>query len=316
MKRVVILILLFGLSASFDNEAFLSKCNIIEECLECTNVLITAEDSFEFQANLFNITSESCVRFHKGDVGMVNNDFFKQFPSTTNITFENLNINLKSSEKIEEHEFIVEIVLVSSNVTGNHRTNAFHSLTNLKTFVLIDHILENPTIDKMLLEKNTKLQEIILMDSGPPKANKTLNTIKKIDEDVFNTFLDLKKVTILVEEMTEFPKGLPPSVIHLTVSFNNILHIGKDDFQNLTNLLSIVMSHSKLESIDKDTFEELETLEGIILPENNIQEFDVNLKNNKNLKIIDLVSNPIKEHLDFSELGFKVTEEGLFEKDN
>lgn len=306
----------------------------------CHNVSITSEDANIFKEKNLQITNEKCVVFYGGDVGIVNYDFFKQFPNTKKMSFQNVKLSLKSSESVGEHRNMKLVGFLSSDIKGNQETNALHSLVNLRKFVMTDCLLENTTVDKMLLEKNINLVDVTLNDGGvhPPK-DESLPILAQINEDVFENMPNLEQVYMIVHKMSifppkllkgknklksaeidgrfiEFPANLPDFIEDLSISFHKITAINKSNFQNFKNLKSLTMYYSDLEHIDENTFEDLEHLKFLNINNNKLKEFSSKyLKNNRQLKFVVLVNNPFTSPVDLSDLGLNDDEKsGYFTK--
>lgn len=285
------------------------------DCFICHNLQLTPEDSEIFKKNSLEITVEECIKFDGGDVGIVNSDFFKQFPSTKYMSFINVKIDLKSSERIEEHQSIVELKLIASDVRNSNQTNALHSLVNLKKLVLKDCLFEFTTLDKMLLENHTNLTNLTLIDNEHHVER--LSTLKYIEEDFFDDLENLESIHLMVKNMTEipprffenkpkltdaylvgrfkeFPVGLPETITDLTIAYFYFKHISKRNFENIKKLKCLSIYLSKLEFIDDNTFDDLVDLHYLDLSDNNITAFPskhVKTKNTK-LKRVELRGNP------------------------
>lgn len=330
MKNIIqifALLCIIAFSQAFERRTFFNFCekvayfykSSIEElsrdCLVCRNVIITPEDTKTFSTTSLDITVEECIKFVGGDLGIVNSDFFKQFPNTKYMSFESVKMSLKSSEEVEEHPSMVELVIKASDVRNNRETNALHSLIHLKKLILKDCYLEFTTLDKMLLEQSTNLTSIMLIDNS--YHIQRLSNLKNLEEDFFDDFQDLEVIYLMVQTMTEipsrffedkskltyvylegglkeFPVGLPETITDLTIAYFDFKHICKEDFENLKNLKSLSMHMSKLQFIDEDTFEDLADLQKLDLSDNNIKEFSSQhlTKKNKKLKRLQLRGNP------------------------
>lgn len=333
MKSALILILsVFLLCEAFDKDVFLESCKKdpsfrtkfyirnIEECLICSNVAISKEDSETFKAESLAISDEKCIVFDEGDVGVVNGDFFKQFPETKKMVFQNVNLSLASSQNENQHENMEVLGIVFSNINENLETNALHSLVNLDTFALNDNLLESTNIDKTFFEKNPKLRDVTLMDTRKnPPLDKSIPFLSNINEEIFENNPDLEKLSLKLEKMsilpttlltgktkfqnaelsgqfTEFPDSLPESTKHLTLSDFVFKKLSKANFEKLSNLEMLSMYRSELEEVDEDAFENLEKLTHLNLGFNKIKNISENVfKNAKNLKSLVLKNNPMDE---------------------
>lgn len=340
----ILSVFLFGLSHAFDKEGFLKDCHkeptffvsyyleVFKRCLVCHNVSLTASDSQRFKAEEFEISDAECMVFQGGDVGVVNSDFFKQFPNAKKITFQNVSINLKSSDNLNDHENMEIIGFLSTNVKGNHNSNALHSLANLKKFVMVDCQFEDTTIDSVLLQKNSKLHDVTLLDVGiNSNRNDDLPILKSIDEGAFENLKELESLYFIVYNMTmvptkllkdktklkyvhisghfeKFPEDLPKQINDLTVAFSNFERVSRKDFDTLTKLESLSIYWSNLAVIDEDAFDDLVNLKYLTINSNQIHNFTVrHLKNNKKITAVNLSQNPLGD-INLSELGLEEKE--------
>lgn len=343
MNQVKVFILfccIAGPSIAFDKDEFVEKCvkdpfffktfyiEELQDCMVCQNVTITEADAETFKSHELRISNENCVVFYGGDIGVVNSDFFKQFPNTEKMSFENVKINLKSSDVIKEHLSLQVLGIVSSDVEGNNHTNALHSLKNLKKFVLNKCILEKPSIDKMFLEKSSELKDVTFKDSDKYPADTDQSILKNIDEDALDNQPDLEKIYFLVENMKNmpsklfkdkaklevaeidgsfenFPSHLPESLKDLSISFHKFKKLTRNDLRNLKKLEDFCMYWSDLEEIEEDAFDDLENLKYLNLHHNQIKEFSSrHLKNNNKIVTVQLSKNKLTD-LNLSELGLR-----------
>lgn len=348
LKAVLFVLLLVTACQGFSKDDLRSKCEkvrqyfpgfrfILKKTLVCRDVHITDKDSEAFMDNLHDITKQEIVVFEGGDVGIVNSDFFKQFPYTKEMIFQNVSMNLRSSEKLSLHAHMEMLSIISSRVRGNQESNAFHGLPNLKTFVLTDSHLEHTTIDSHLLKMNQKLEDLTLSDSNvhPPVQNTLL--LRHVEENAFDNLVNLKKLyfsihnvkkpyaklyknkrlkeLILQGYFEKFPVDLPETIEDLDISFVKFEALTKNDFRGLKNLKKLAMYHGDLKIVDLDAFDELENLEYLTLNNNLIERFSyAHLKNCNKIKYFSLSGNPIISDLDFSALGLKEEEPLCFKK--
>lgn len=351
-KIALVFLAVIAICNGFDKDGFLKRyCKKDEylasfrfdydDCLVCSNVKLNEKDGIAFRENSFDITDEEIIVFDGGDVGNVNSDFFKQFPNTKQMLFSNVSLSLKSSEKVGEHKVLETLSFINSNVSRILKTNALHSLVELKTFVIEACNLTNATIDRELLKMNKNLTDLTLSDSSfhPPPKNPAL--LKNIDEDAFEDLDNLETIYLCVSNMTEssskwfenkqlkealilgswksFPAGLPNTITNLDISFSNIQHITNEDFKNLKKLKRFSMCHGELEVIDENAFDDLLNLEKLFLNKNNIKSFTAgHLSNLTKLKLLGIGENPISNSKFLDDLGFKKqaneTREGYYER--
>lgn len=346
MNQVQVILLLSciaGISLGFDKEIFLKYCTteryflINSDCLVCQNVSIKDNDVNAFKSTAFNISNAQCVVFNGGDVGVVNGDFFKQFPSTEKMLFLSVTLNLNSSDTVKIHNYLGMLGIINSNVKGTRFTNALHPLCNLKQFVMASCILEYPTIDRNLLEKNYKLESVELIDYDKlPIQTSNLSILNEIDEYALDNKPDLRELKISIKShippklysdkskltfveikrvLDEFPADLPEFVTHLELHHLKLKKLTRLDFKNLKNLKTLELIWCDLEEIDEDAFDNLLNLERLNLSNNNIEKISVrHFENNNNLQGVILYKNKL-DNLDLSELGFKRIEFMTFIKD-
>lgn len=350
MSRAVLLLVVF-LAAScqgFNKEHFESKCVrvrqyfpgfhfFMKKTLVCRDIHLTAEDSEDFVDNIYDITKEAMVVFEGGDLGVVNSDFFKQFPYTKEMIFQKVSMNLMSSEKLSLHAHMEILHIYSSKVTENRESNALHGLTKLKNFALTYSHLEYTTIDRHLLKMNQRLEELTLIDSSMYPPDEYLSYLKNVDEDACDNLTNLRKIYISIHNVTkpfvklcrnkqltevvlqgyfeEFPENLPETIEKLDIAFVKFDTLTKDNLKGLKNLKTFAMYHGDLKNVDLNAFDELENLEYLILNNNSIERFSyAHLKNCNKIKHLVLSGNPIKNDLDFSALGLKEDEPLSFKK--
>lgn len=351
MTRAVfwfVLLLAAATCQGFDKDEFKSKCEkvrqyfpgvrfILKKVMVCRDVYVTAKDSEAFVNNLYDITKEEIVVFEGGDVGVVNSNFFKQFPFTKEMIFEKVSMSLESSEKLSLHAHMEMLSIISSRVTRNLESNAFHGLPNLKIFVLTDSHLEHTTIDSHLLKMNQKLEDLTLSDSAVHPPVDHIMILKNVEENAFDNLVNLKKLYFSIHNVKKpyaklyknkrlkevllqgyfdkFPADLPETIEELDISFVKFNTITKNDFKGLKNLRKLSMYHGDLKSVDLDAFDELGNLEYVTLNNNLIELFSyAHVKNCNKIKYLALSGNPIKSDLDFSALGLKEDEPLQFKK--
>lgn len=141
---IFLIVVLCEGSSTFDKKNFLDKCvsrqGCYAECSTCTickNVNINKSDSKSFVSNSYNLVDTECVVFAKGDLGIVNSDFFKQFPDVRRMYFRDTTLSLKSSEMIVPHTKMVMVKCIKCTLNDTKQSNAFKSLVNLRKLELI-----------------------------------------------------------------------------------------------------------------------------------------------------------------------------------
>lgn len=343
MKLIILLIipLLATVKASIKDD-FLSHCSPLDDdekssigglygvklewnCLSCKNLSITPSDSEMFEKEDLNISGEECFVFERGDIGVVNADFFKQFPNAAYIIFKNVNISLKSSKELMVHKNLEYLEFSKSNISRNSRTNALHSLENLSALEISMCLLENTTIDSELLKRNVNLKALSVIDDDIAQPSNHGLTIKNIEDSALENLLNLKSFYIQIRNMTqlpkkllqgkpnltdlsigiscqEFPEGIDESVDNLEIYFCDFKKLTRNDLRRFKNLVFFGLVDSALETIDEDTFDDLKYLRTLFLEDNQLKTFTTrHLQNNSRITSLSIENNPI-ENLDLKGL--------------
>lgn len=343
--KSLLTILFISACQGFDKDKFLSHCNDVSfygmdlqsyEFLVCENVELSPSEVDSFRNHSFNISNKPYITFEKGNLGVVNGDFFKQFPNTKMMEFEDTVLSLKSSRFLVRHSNLEILKIISSNVSGNHRTNALHSLPRLKEFVMDSCLLEDPRIDGNLLQGNDELKKLTLIDDKNHPSNSQASIIKYIDEDALGSLNNLEDLSLHVENMSQmnarflknkpklkniklsgllekFPENLPSSLEHLSIKFSKIRSLSNVDLKNLRKLKTLRIS-DELESISIDAFYGLDALETLNLSGNKLKVFPSRLlKYNKKISKVLLRTNFMDlKNLDLSSIGLKDEGFGVF----
>lgn len=328
MKKTLLLVLLaisLAISESFHVQYFLkNNCRRtsnyspgfrfhFEEVLLCKNVNFT-EDFTEFDHFIKN---EEVIVFEDGVVSVLNGDFFRLFPQTEHMIFKGVTLNLKTSKTDEENDVLETLFILSSKIFGNQKSKAFHELKELKVIGIVDTELEYKTIDKNLLEMNTKLEDVTFLDSNvyPPTSLKfdgidsdalenapalTAFYLGIVNMTEFPEYLlenkDILKELTIYGRLEKFPKNLPSSLIQLDLSFYEFDRLTRDNLKNLKDLFGLAMYKSNLRNIDEDAFDDLENLKYVNFYDNNIESLTLrHFENCKKLKTLRLKENIIKE---------------------
>lgn len=287
-SSLLCLVIFTGISYAFDRDAFLSKCsgNIeidskdFDECLLCEDIKLEEEDLKEFQEQSFNITNEECIIFGEGDLGVVNGDFFKQFPNAKFIVFEGGRFSLASGSDKEGNDNLETIRIEHSHIDGDEVSGAFDNLSNLTTLTMEHVELKNQSLLKNLLEN-----------------------------------LDNLKALTICGPLEEFPIGIPSTIEEVTICDFLFNQITKTDLKELKNLKILSIYTGNLETIDENAFDDLELLEELDLEYNRLEKFPVrHLQKNKNIKRVAL--DPV-DHPDLTEVGlWETSRTGYFVKED
>lgn len=284
----LLLVTFAGLSYAFDKEAFLSHCSgsqevdseDYDECRSCAGLKLSDADLEEFKEQSFNISNEECIIFDNGDLGVINGDFFKQFPNAKLVTFEGGRFRLLPSNNIGGNENLASIRISQSEISGS---GGFDHLKNL-TALTIEYV---------------KFEHLNLTTGL---------------EKIFENLTSLNSLTIC-GPLEEFPLGIPSSVKELTICDSSFERITRKDLETLKNLKFLAIYTGHLSIVDEDAFDDLEMLEELDLEYNFLEKFPVrHLQSNKLIKRVAL--DPV-EHADLSEVGLLETSRtGYFVKED
>lgn len=297
MKVILFLIVLFNVSQGFGHAEFLERyCDISDDfsyisrfydyktaankkCLLCKNVFLSESDAEVFKNKTFDFTNLENVIFEGGNVGVVNSDFFKHFPNTKRFIFNGTTMDLRPSDTLIANPKVEILSIKGSKISRNYKTNAFHSLPELREMRIYGCFLENTTIDRELLRMNKQLMELHIDDDIREGAH-----IQHIDDDALDGLDKLEYLFLTVDSMTqmssrlyfnkpltavhiiakleEFPKDLPVTIEHLVIS--PVEHLKRDDFKSLKNL-ALLEFEGQLEIVDGDAFDDLVNLKLLVL---------------------------------------------------
>lgn len=321
MKIILLLILISGLSEAFNREDFLNHCGPIYiarnnyfskilKCISCKNVKFTEADSESFITQKFNILNEECVVFKNANLGVVNGDFFKQFPKTKVMIMSGVDLSLKPSENLLVNPNLKYLEIERSEIKDNNQTNAFHSLIDLKSFSLVSCNIENTTIDGDLLRMNSELRELEINLYMPgtnlitDDAFVNLINLKRMSLDVFNMsrlpstfFKDKPDLTYikLIGPFEKFPQNLPVSLECLVMQFAEFRSLTKENLMNLKDLVRLSLTQGSLEQIESHAFDDLENMMDLDLRLNEIGRFsERHLMNNKKIVKVLIRNNPLE----------------------
>lgn len=333
MNSILIILIVVPAISAFSNESFHYKCRELEfheaeeiheiyvpvnnsKCLICENITLTSLDAETFANQEINISDKYCFLFYGGNLGNVNGDFFKQFPKAINMVFRNLSMDLKASKKIKPHRNINYLEISNCKITGNSRTNAFHSLVNLITISINYCSFEKTTIDSELLKKNFKLKEIEILGENKSKLQNSIKSIegnalenlqklksfyfqskhmKKLPKQIFRSNPKLNNIALGMP-LEKIPENIPSSVEFLEIYNSKIRKISRSDLSRFKNLCEFGLFQSDLEFIEEDSFDDLTLLESLDLSNNKLKTFSNRiLENNKVLELLNLKENLIAD---------------------
>lgn len=284
------LVFFFGTSYAFDKDDFLSHCystfevdsDDFDDCLYCVNIKLNENDLGEFKEQSLNISDAECIAFANGELGVVNGDFFKQFPHAKLIVFESGRFGLSSSDNAEGNENLQSIRVEQSEITGGEVSGAFDDLTNLTTLTI----------------ENIRFEELNLaIGLG----------------NILGNLTSLKALTVC-GPLDEFLQGIPSSIKELTICESGFERITRKNLESFKDLKILSIYAGNLSIVDEDAFDDLEKLEELDLEYNFLETFSVrHILNNKLIKSVAL--DPV-EHADLSEVGlWETSRTGYFVKE-
>lgn len=298
MLKVILfgsLLLTFYAVGGIDKSDFLSRCEK-DVCLKCENITFSQADSELFKTKEFNISNESCIIFEGGSFGIVNGDFFKQFPETKGISFKSSNLSLKASNVVENAN-IQYLEIRGCNVTENGHSNVLHNIPNLKTLDISENNLEHKLIDQGFLNTSINLETLALRDERSFYWNQgePSKTVKlEFEQDILANLVNLETLQIEVRELTQippnffennqqmkfleikgpiesFPAGLPDSITTLRLEYSRFKKLSRKHLEGMQNLTCLWIRQSELTDVDVDAFEGTRKLEEVIFEHNKIK---------------------------------------------
>lgn len=304
----------------FDKVEFLNKCQKVYAytayfrfrfgpTLLCKNITLKEDDIISFKFEDFHITREENVVFEGCNLGPVNCDFFRQFPTTKNMLFYNCTMEFRPSMLRIENNTLQTLAIHSSKVRGNRFTNALQALPNLKVLVFFDTELEHGVIDSDLLKAATRLEDITFAKN---------KTITEIEENAFDNLVELKSLYLsglnlkvwsprliekchhiqsftLYEPLESFPEGLPDTIKDLSLTYTLFKTITRAELSRFKHLETLSICQGHLEDFEEDTFDDLKELMYLNFNTNKIRNMSTrNIKFCKRLQEILLVGNPMR----------------------
>lgn len=112
------------------------------------------------------------------------------------------------------------------------------------------------------------------------------------------TSRDVQQLYINNQTMSSIPNGLNdqfPQLLKVTLWNSKLENIQEKNFQGLTNLVELYLSHNLISSINETVFSSLRNLEVLVLSYNQIAKLNSKIfKELRNLKVIELKSNKLE----------------------
>lgn len=302
----------------FDSDGFLKKyCKISSECLNivnnaevlcCEDVTFSKEELEEIQTEDFEITQNTNVFFGRGNMGIVNGNFFSKFSNATEMTFASSKISLKNQEKTFTNSQLRKLNFYENEISDNMNSLAFHTLSDLESLVLMENAFEFKEIDSTLLKRNRNLKNLMIVfgkdglrvDEDAFKNLFTLETLvmynldQRLPSGLIKNNTNIRNLIIASSCLSKVPENIPGSVEVLNLSVNKISRISREDFSGLGNLKELRINYSDLEVIEEDSFDDLGKLETLSLSLNKLTSLTPrHFEKCVNLKWVNLASNEL-----------------------
>lgn len=303
------LLLAFVISASsFDTNGFVKKyCVETKESIVCRNFVLTAAEKNDIQKTRFTISNAPKVELVNSDLGSFNENWVNKFPSAVEfVTTGCLMFFNYTTSPISVNNFKMQrLILHTPMIFNNSNSLALAKLTSMKYFELKDpQYLEYPTLDDLLLSKNTDLETVYIRGNSVESfSNKTFVNLKKltklnientriasVSEEFLKSNTNLKDVTISYSYLSNIPLNnfFPKSVERIDFSGNKIQVITKLHFAGLNKLKYLSLSENNVNVISTDAFTNLVALEELYLNRNSI--FELTRKHFTPLKALKRVN--------------------------
>ncbi|XP_010885685.1 decorin [Esox lucius] len=210
--------------------------------------------------------------------------------------------------EIKENDFkalkgLLTLILVNNQITTIH-PKAFISLGKLQRLYLSkNHLKEMPSnmpknLQELRIHENhiTKIKkasfegmaQVIVMELGS-------NPLKSAGIEA-GAFGDLKKVSyirIADTNLTEIPKGLPPSLSELHLDGNKITKVQADSLKGLKNLAKLGLSYNEISQVENGSLAMVPNLRELHLDNNALTTVPPGLAEHKYIQVIYLHSNKI-----------------------
>ncbi|KAL0963026.1 hypothetical protein UPYG_G00348660 [Umbra pygmaea] len=236
------------------------------------------------------------------DLGM------KSIPGEISVDTTLLDLQNNKITEIKENDFkalkgLLTLILVNNQITIIH-PKAFISLGKLQRLYLSkNHLKDMPSnmpknLQELRIHENhiTKIKkasfegmaQVIVMELGSNPLNSA-----GIEAGAFG---DLKKVSyirIADTNLTDIPKGLPPSLSELHLDGNKITKVQADRLKGLKNLAKLGLSYNDISQVENGTLAMVPNLRELHLDNNALTTVPPGLADHKYIQVIYLHSNKI-----------------------
>lgn len=315
MEVYNLVLLLVFIHNSYGN--FISQhCQSKNGSLLCYNFNLSQKEISEIQHQDFVLSHSKNIAFRSCDIGMVNVDFFSKFPNAERISFTNVSLSLKSSNKItnywiSNHLPLKTLIMASCTISDHQKSNSLKWLHNLENILFYNVTLKEASqIDVHLLKNTTRLKHLNVTNGNFDfKGN------------VFENFMNLKSLTLRNQRICELNQRflseyyrletldlslnylqivprVPETVEMLNLEENKIEYIRPDDFKNMKSLKALSLKKNKLKFFPHDTFNHLVNLQTLNLADNQFNHFTESyIEKLMSLKHLDLRGNFLKTAL-------------------
>lgn len=309
-ELVILLVVLRKTSGNFISQ----HCQSKDASILCYNFNLSQREVSDIQNQDFVLSYAANITFRSCDIGIVNVNFFSKFPAAERVSFTNVNLSLKSSNKMTSywttnHLPLKSLIMASCTVADHQKSNSLKWL----------HSLEDILFYNVTLKDTTKLDSVLLGDTTSLKSLNITNGNFEFKENVFGNYMNLKSLTLKNQRIFELNKDflsryyrletldlswnylrivpiIPRSVEYLNLDGNQIEYIVKDDFKNMEGLKFLSMNKNKLKFFSSETFEHLVNLQTLNLADNGFNYFTRSyVEKLKLLEHLDLRGNFLKD---------------------
>lgn len=318
--------ILVSVASAFDSHNFLSQyCQADGSSLICRNVKLNSSDVKAIQFDDFIISDGRRIVFIGGNLGNVNGNFFSKFPNATEIQFDDVSVDLSSSETLGRPHGLKVLSFDDCVIANNMNTNALFTLQELITLEVRNCNPEYKYLDSVFLHMNVKLEVLKLRYSGFDNINRnslrtlvalrslhlTYMTITSLPWNTFEKNQNLVELNLRGNNLRKMPfkNTFPSSLEVLNLGANDIWNITKTKFIGLEKLKVLKLNDNSLRSISDTVFDNLHDLEVLDLDNNDLRRItNRHFRYLGNLKEVRLVLNYLfdVEKWHFDETVFKL----------
>ncbi|XP_037024717.1 oligodendrocyte-myelin glycoprotein [Bradysia coprophila] len=180
------------------------------------------------------------------------------------------------TEKSQEDEMATENSYVEATVATQINAGG-HNVTDVK-ISSIAAVHED--------EKTESVLGVFIADTDVPEDS---NCPRFCSCDEQYQFIDCSN-----RSLSEIPKNLPNTTLHINLAHNSIKEIQENDLSNLTVVRQIILKNNSIQNVNQNMFQSLHRLDDLDLSSNNISEIDPDLfLHAQSLSSLTLDSNPV-----------------------